>query len=75
MNINWATPTIDILNLFVDYPSIINVFRQPSEPFSLDSSHALTPIILGCSSVYGMHVCQFQYSLITCKNINMNILA
>ena len=73
MNINWATPTIDILNL--DYPPIINVFRQPSEPFSLDSSHALTPIILGCSSAYGMHVCQFQYSLITCKYINMNILA
>ena len=62
MNINWAAPTIDILNL--NYPPIINVFRQPSEPFSLDSSHALTPIILGCSSAYGMHVCQFQYSLI-----------
>ena len=42
MNINWAAPTIDILNL--DYPPIINVFRQPSEPFSLDSSHALTPM-------------------------------
>ena len=72
MNINWAAPTIDILNL--DYPPIINVFRQPSEPFSLDSSHALTPIVLGCSSAYGMHVCHFQYSLITCKYINMNIL-
>ena len=42
MNINWAAPTIDILNL--DYPSIINVFRQPSKPFSLDSSQALTPM-------------------------------
>ena len=52
MNINWAAPTIDILNL--DYPPIINIFRQPSEPFSLDSSHALTPIILGCSSAYGI---------------------
>ena len=62
MNINWAAPTIDIFNL--DYPPIINIFRQPSEPFSLDSSHALTPIVLGCSSAYGMHVCQFQYSLI-----------
>ena len=41
MNINWAAPTIDIFNL--DYPPIINIFRQPSEPFSLDSSHALTP--------------------------------
>ena len=73
MNINWAAPTIDILNL--DYPPIINVFRQPFEPFSLDSSHALTPIILECSSAYGMHVCQFQYNLITYKYINMNILA
>ena len=65
MNNNWAAPTIDILNL--DYPPIINVFRQPSEPFSLDSSHVLTPIVLGCSSAYGMHVFHFQYSLITCK--------
>ena len=44
MNINWAAPTIDIFNL--DYPPIINIFRQLSEPFSLDSSHALTPIVL-----------------------------
>ena len=28
MNINWATPTIDIFNL--DYPPIINIFKQPS---------------------------------------------
>ena len=46
MNINWVAPTIDIFNL--DYPPIINIFRQPFEPYSLDSSHALTPIILGC---------------------------
>ena len=38
--INWAAPTIDIFNL--DYPPISNIFRQPSEPFSVDSSHALT---------------------------------
>ena len=62
MNINWTAPTIDIFNL--DYPPIINIFRQPSEPFSLDSSHALTPIVLGWSSTYGMHVCQFRYNLI-----------
>ena len=62
MNINWAAPTIDIF--YLDYPPIINIFflRQPSEPFSLDSSHALTPIVLGCFSAYGMHVCQFQYN-------------
>ena len=57
MNINLTAPTIDIFNL--DYPSIINIFRQPFEPFSLDSSHALTPIVLRCSSAYGMHVCPF----------------
>ena len=62
MNINWETPTIDIFNL--DYPPIINIFRQPSEPFSLNSSQAHTPTVLGCSSAYGMHVCQFQYNLI-----------
>ena len=62
MNINWVTPTIDIFNL--DYPPIINIFRQPSELFSLDSSHALNPLVLECSSAYGMHVCQFQYNLI-----------
>ena len=62
MNINWAAPTINIFNL--DYPPIIIIFRQPSELFSLDTSHALTPIVLGCSGAYGMHVFQFQYSLI-----------
>ena len=50
MNINWAAPAIEIFNL--DYPPIINIFRQPSEPFSLDSSHALTPLVIGCSNAY-----------------------
>ena len=62
MNFNWAALTIDIFNL--DYPPIINIFRQPFESFPLNSSHALTPIVLGASSAYGMDVCQFQYSLI-----------
>ena len=48
MNINWAVSTIDIFNLFVDYPPIINIFRQLSEPFSLYSSHALTPRVFQC---------------------------
>ena len=30
MNINWAAATIDIFNL--EYPPIINIFRQPSGP-------------------------------------------
>ena len=71
MNINWAAPTIDIFSL--DYSPIINIFRLPFEPSSLDLYHDLTPIVLGCCSAYGMHVCQFQYSLITCKYINTNI--
>ena len=41
-----------------------NILDYPPNIFPLDSSHALTPIVLGCSSAYGMHVCQFQYSLI-----------
>ena len=45
--------TIDIFSM--DYPPIINIFRQPSESFSLDSLHELTPIVLGCFSAYGMH--------------------
>ena len=57
-----SSPTIDILSF--RQPSNNSYFRKPSEPFSLDSSHALTPIVLGCSSAYGMHVCQFQYSQI-----------
>ena len=56
------SPTIDIFSF--RQPSDNSRFRQPSEPFSLDSSHALTPIVLGCSSAYEMHVCQSQYSLI-----------
>ena len=43
---------------------MINIFRLPSEPSSLDLYHALTPIVLGCSSAYEMHVCQFQYTRI-----------
>ena len=57
------------------YPGRVSGSGLVTEPFSLNSSHSLTPIILGCFSAYGMHVCQFQYSLITCKYINMNILA
>ena len=71
MNINWTAPTIDIFRL--DYPLIINILDYSPNHFSLDPSHALTPIILGCSSAYGMHVCKFQYSLIPCKCINTNI--
>ena len=43
------------LILCLDYPPIFIIFRQPSEPFSQELPHALTPIILRCPSVYGMH--------------------
>ena len=65
------TPTIDImcgltsdvyqlgrlrrLMFCLDYPPIFIIFRQPSEPFSQELPHALTPIVLGCPSAYGMH--------------------
>ena len=28
---------------------------NPPKPFSLELTHALTPIVLGCPSAYGMH--------------------
>ena len=43
------------LIFYLDYPPIFIIFRQPSEPFSQELPHALTPIILGCPSAYGMH--------------------
>ena len=43
------------LILYLDYPPIFIIFRQPSEPFAQELSHALTPIVLGCPSAYGMH--------------------
>ena len=65
------TPTIDImcglpsdvhqlgrlrrLIFYMDYPPIIIIISQPSEPFSQELPHALTPIVLRCPSAYGMH--------------------
>ena len=43
------------LILCLDYPPIFIIFRQLSEPFSQELPHALTPIVLGCPSAYGMH--------------------
>ena len=39
MNINWAAPTIDILNL--DYPPIINIFFFKIY-FTMNSVHLVT---------------------------------
>ena len=66
-----SSPTIDILYglpfdvyqlgrlrrliFYLDYPPIFIIFKQPSEPFSQELPHALTPIILRCPSAYGMH--------------------
>ena len=43
------------LIFYLDYPPIFIIFRQPSEPFSQELPHALTPIVLGWPSAYGMH--------------------
>ena len=49
------------------------VLDNPPKPFSLDSPHALTPIILGCPSAYGMHDANSITVYNTCKYINMHI--
>ena len=43
------------LIFYLDYPPIFIIFRQPSELFPQELPHALTPIVLGCPSSYGMH--------------------
>ena len=49
------------------------VLDNPPKPFSLDSSHALTPTVLGCPSAYGMHDVNSITLYNTCKYINMHI--
>ena len=49
------------------------VLDNPPKPFSLDSSHALTPTVLGCPSAYGMHDANSIIVYNTCKYINMHI--
>ena len=43
------------LIFYLDYPPIFIISRQPSEQFSQELSHALTPIVLRCPSAYRMH--------------------
>ena len=59
------------LILCLDYPPIYIsiIFRQPSEPFSQELPHALTPIVLGCPSAYGMYDANSIYNSITHANI------
>ena len=49
------------------------VLDNTAKPFSLDSSHALTPTVLGCHSAYGMHDANSITVYNTCKYINMHI--
>ena len=49
------------------------VLDNPLKPFSLDSSHAVTPTVLGCPSAYGMHDANSIKIYNTCKYINMHI--
>ena len=75
------SPTIDII---YGLPSdvyqlgrlqrlIFLVLDNPPKPFSLDSPHALNPIILGCPSAYGFHDANSITVYNTCKYINMHI--
>ena len=62
---------VDIL-FSLDYPPIMNIFRLPSEPcFSrlISCTNSYIPRMFQCI----WNVCQFQFSLITCTYINMNI--
>ena len=45
------------------------VLDNPPKPFSLDSSYALTPTVLGCPSAYGMHDANSITVYNTCKYI------
>ena len=77
MNINWAAPTIDIFDL--DYPPIINVFRQPSEPFSsrlILCTNSYSPRIFQCiwnacvnfNTVNHMQIYKHEYTCIKIKS-------
>ena len=57
------------LIFYLDYPPIFIIFRQPSEPFSQELPHALTPIVLECPNAYGMHDANFHFNSITHANI------
>ena len=57
------------LILCLDYPRIFIIFRQPSEPFSQELPHALTPVVLRCPSASGMHDANSIYISITHANI------
>ena len=45
------------------------VLDNPPKPFSLDSPHAITPIIPGCPQCIWNAGCQFHYNSITHANI------
>ena len=49
------------------------VLDHPLKSFSLDSSHALTPTVLGCPSAYGMHDANSITVYNACKYINIHI--
>ena len=49
------------------------VSDNPPKSFSLNSSHALTPTVLGCPSAYVMHDANSITVYNICKYINMHI--
>ena len=66
------SPTIDIFLVWATLQSFL-VLDNPLRPFTLDSSHALTPTVLGCPSAYRMHDANSITVYNTCKYINMHI--
>ena len=67
------SPMIDIFSFVWTTIRSYLVLGNPPKPFSLDSSHALTPTVLGCPSAYGMHDANSITVYNTCKYINMHI--
>ena len=76
MNINWAAPTIDIFNL--DYPSIINIFRQPSEPFFsrlISCTHSYSPRLFQCIWNACMSIPLQSNHMQICKHAHIHIIS
>ena len=76
MNINWAAPTIDILNL--DNPPIINIFRQPSEQiFSrfISCTHSYNPRMFQCIWNACMSIPIQSNHMQICKHAHIHIIS
>ena len=74
--INWAAPTIDIFNL--DYPPIINIFRQPNEPFFsrlISCIHSYSPRVFQCIWNACMPIPIQSNHMKICKHAHIHIIS